>query len=418
MNDSQASAVARAPVSRAYVFLIACLTAASMLGTAALTILPTLAPVVARSYGVPPVWIGYQFSLVAFFLTFSLLFLGSASRRWGAVRVVQCGVGAIGAGLVLATVPDLYALLAASALMGAGYGLIMPANSHLMARFTPREHLNMVFSVQQTGIPLGAILAASGAPPVAVAWGWQWAVALLALLVFALAVLLGPQSARWDDDRDPDAILLRSPFGGLGIVCRSVRLRNLSVSGFSFSGAQFCVATYTVVAVVEQLGYDLVQAGMVLAVSQVAGIGSRLYCGWIADRSGDSIGVLRWLAIGMTACGLAALGLATSWPLAAVCVLFAGLGAATVGWPGTYLAEVARLCPPGEVSSGTSGSLLFTNLGKMLAPLAFAAVQAYTGSYAVSFGIVGALGLIAWVALSFAAPGNRDAHNFSASLEK
>ena len=33
-----------------------------MMGTAALTILPALAPVVARSYGIPPVWIGYQFS--------------------------------------------------------------------------------------------------------------------------------------------------------------------------------------------------------------------------------------------------------------------------------------------------------------------------------------------------------------------
>src|SRR5690606_40758084 len=52
-------------------------------------------------------------------------------------------------------------------------------NSHLMMRFTPRENLNMVFSIQQTGIPLGAILAALAAPPIAVAWSWQWAVVLL-----------------------------------------------------------------------------------------------------------------------------------------------------------------------------------------------------------------------------------------------
>src|SRR5690606_36177749 len=103
--------------------------AASMLGTAALTILPTLAPAVARSYGIPPVWIGYQFSLAAFFMTLSLLFLGNASRRWGPVRVVQVGVAAIGLGLVLVAVPNLYALLVASVLMGFGYGLIMPANS-------------------------------------------------------------------------------------------------------------------------------------------------------------------------------------------------------------------------------------------------------------------------------------------------
>src|SRR5690606_22513605 len=95
MENRSAAASARTPLPGAYVALIACLTAASMFGTAALTILPTLAPAVARSYGIPPVWIGYQFSLVAFFMTLSLLFLGNAARRWGAVRVVQCGVAAI-----------------------------------------------------------------------------------------------------------------------------------------------------------------------------------------------------------------------------------------------------------------------------------------------------------------------------------
>jgi MFS family permease len=403
MENQSAAASARTPLPGAYIALIACLTAASMLGTAALTILPTLAPAVARSYGIPPVWIGYQFSLVAFFMTLSLLFLGNASRRWGAVRVVQCGVGAIALALGLVLLPSIAALLLASAIMGLGYGLVMPANSHLMMRFTPRANLNMVFSIQQTGIPLGAILAASAAPSIAVAWSWQWAVLLVTLLVVLLAIILGVQRARWDDDRDASALLLRNPFGGVSLVLRSARLRNLSLSGFCFSGAQFCVATYTVVALVEQLGYGLVQAGLMLSAAQAAGLASRLCCGWLADRSGDSIGVLRWLAVGMTVCGTASLTLTDAWPLAAVCVLFVGHGAATVGWPGTYLAEVGRLCPPGQVSSGTSGSLLFSNLGKMLAPLAFVAMQAQTGSYSIAFGMVGALGLVAVIALARAA---------------
>src|SRR5690606_32987704 len=113
--------------------------------------------------------------------------------------------------------------------MGLGYGLVMPANSHLMMRFTPRENLNMVFSIQQTGIPLGAILAALAAPPIAVAWSWQWAVVLLTVLVVLLAAVLGAQRARWDDDRDASAALLRNPFAGVSLVVRSARLRNLSI---------------------------------------------------------------------------------------------------------------------------------------------------------------------------------------------
>ena len=384
---------------RSFVRLIAALTAASMLGTSAISILPTLAPEVARTYGIPAVWVGYQFSLASACMAISLLFLGSASRRWGAGRVVQTGMSLVGLALILILIPHVTALIGAAVVMGLGYGLIMPANSHLMMRFTARANLNMVFSIQQTGIPLGAILAATAAPLIAVTIGWRWAIGGLALIVFLLVALIASQRARWDDDRDPRASLPRNPFAGAAIVFASPRLRNLSISGFCFSGAQFCVATFTVVALVEQLGYGLVQAGLMLSLSQVSGIVCRLYGGWMADRLNDSIAVLAWLASMLALFGFASLWLDPDWPLVVVCLLFAGYGAATVGWPGAYLAEVARLCPPGQVATGTSGSLLFTNVGKTLTPLAFAAIQAQTQSYGTAFGIMGVLGVIAWIAL-------------------
>lgn len=382
-----------------YGLLIASLTAGSMLGTAALCILPALAPAVARSYGIPAVWIGYQFSLVAFFLTLSLLFLGNASRRWGPVRIIQCGIALNGLALVLSLLPSLPALVLASACMGAGYGVIMPANSHLMMRFTPREKLNVVFSIQQTGIPLGSILAASGAPVIAVAYDWQTAVAVLAILVFGLALLLQLQRSRWDDDREPQAVLARHPFSGVRIIFGSPRLRRLSTAGFCFSGAQFCVGTYLVVALVEEMGYGLVLAGMILSLAQLAGVVCRVSCGIAADRNGDSVGVLTWLTMGMTLTGFASIGLNGDWPLGLVCLLFAAQGAAAIGWPGTYLAEVGRLAPPGQVSMATSGSLIFTNAGKTLAPLAFVAIQGQTGSYGLAFGVIGVLGVIGTAAL-------------------
>ena len=396
---------------RAFARLIAALTASSMLGTTAISILPTLAPEVARAYGIPAIWVGYQFSLTAACMAVSLLFLGSASRRWGAGRVVQVGMSLVGLALPLILVPHVAALIAAALVMGLGYGLIMPANSHLMMRFTARANLNIVFSIQQTGIPLGAILAATAAPLIAVAFDWRWAVGALAVLVFVLVAFIGRQRKRWDDDRDRRAALPRNPFAGVSIVFAHARLRNLSIAGFCFSGAQFCVATFTVVALVEQLDYGLVQAGLMLSLSQVSGIVCRLYGGWLADRLGDSIVVLAWLSFALALFGFASLWLDAGWPLALVCLLFAGYGAATVGWPGAYLAEVARLCPPGQVSTGTSGSLLFTNAGKTLAPLAFAAVQAHTQSYGTAYGIMGALGVIGLMALlraKRASTGDRD----------
>lgn len=383
----------------AFARLIASLTAASMLGTAAISILPTLAPEVAKSYAIPAIWVGYHFSLTSAFMVVSLLFLGAASRRWGAARVIQTGMALVAIALLLILVPHIAALVGAAVIMGLGYGLIMPANSHLMMRFTDPAKLNLVFSIQQTGIPLGAILAATLAPLVAVAFGWRWAVGGLAAAVLMLVAWIGAQRHRWDDDRDPRSGMPRNPFAGAAIVFANARLRNLSIAGLCFSGAQFCVATFTVVALVEQLGYGLVQAGLMLSAAQVSGIVSRLYAGWLADRLDDSLVVLAWLAAALTVFGLASLWLDAAWPVVLVLVLFAGYGAATVGWPGAYLAEVARLCPPGQVSSGTSGSLLFTNAGKTLIPIAFAAVQARTGSYADAFAIMGLLGVIAVAAL-------------------
>ena len=398
-QDSAVVAAAHAATTRAFARLIAALTASSMLGTSAISVLPTLAPEVARTYGIPAVWVGYQFSLTSAFMAVSLLLLGSASRRWGAGRVIQAGMLLVGIALILMLIPHVVALVGAAIVMGLGYGLVMPANSHLMMRFTPRANLNMVFSIQQTGIPLGAILAATVAPMIAVAFGWRWAVGVLALTVFVLVALIGPQRRAWDDDRDPHARLPRNPFTGAAIAFANARLRNLSIAGFCFSGAQFCVATFTVVALVEQLGYGLVQAGLMLSLAQASGIVCRLYGGWLADRLNDSITVLVWLAAALALFGFASLWLDDAWPLAVVCVLFAGYGAATVGWPGAYLAEVARLCPPGQVATGTSGSLLFTNAGKTLTPLAFAAIQAHTQSYSTAYGIMGVLGVIGLVAL-------------------
>ena len=399
MTQGSAGASSTAMSTRFFARLIAALTASSMLGTAAISILPTLAPEVARTYGIPAVWVGYQFSLTSAFMAVSLLFLGAASRRWGAGRVIQTGMSLVGFALLLMLIPHVAALIGAAVVMGLGYGLIMPANSHLMMRFTPRAHLNMVFSIQQTGIPLGAILAATIAPLIAVAAGWRWGIAGLALIVFLLVALIGLQRASWDDDRDRHARLPRNPLAGAAIVFANARLRNLSIAGFCFSGAQFCVATFTVVALVEQLGYGLVQAGLMLSLSQVSGIVCRLVGGWLADRLHDSVAVLAWLALALALFGFASLWLDGGWPLALVCILFAGYGAATVGWPGAYLAEVARLCPAGQVSTGTSGSLLFTNAGKTLAPLVFAAIQAQTQSYGTAYGMMGVLGVVALCAL-------------------
>ena len=89
-----------------------------------------------------------------------------------------------------------------------------------------------------------------------------------------------------------------------------------------------------------------------------------------------------------------------SWHELAVYMVFIGLGATSIGWPGLYLAEVARLSPAGQVSTLTAGSLVFTNSGKIAGPLVFANVFAWSGSYSFAFATLALPTLVAVACLA------------------
>jgi hypothetical protein len=74
-------------------------------------------------------------------------------------------------------------------------------------------------------------------------------------------------------------------------------------------------------------------------------------------------------------------------------------GATAIGWNGVYLAEVARIVPPGQAASATGGTLAMTYLGVVVLPVAFWALVAITGSYALAFAAAG--GLTLWRATFF-----------------
>ena len=59
-------------------------------------------------------------------------------------------------------------------------------------------------------------------------------------------------------------------FAGFVANWHEPRLRRLSLAGFSFCWAQFCVSAFTVVACVQSLDMSLIAAGTVLMTVQIA----------------------------------------------------------------------------------------------------------------------------------------------------
>lgn len=381
-------------------YVVVSLIAASLVTNAAHAVLPVVAPEAARAFGVPAALIGYQISLATLGALCALLFLGNLSARWGSCRVIQVALLAQAAFMCLLLAQDLTLLLVASLGMGAGYALLTPAISPLLQRYTPAASRNLIFSYWQTGIPLGLVLAAAAAPIVTVTFGWQGAVLGGAALLLVPAVMVEPLRRQADASRDRRARLARSPVPGIRIVLRDRGLRRMAVAAPCFTAAQFAFSAYTVVTLVEGLGFGLVQAGLVMTGSQLAGALIRPVCGWIADRTRRPIATMTGLAVVMLLATLATAPMAPGWPVAVIVLVFAAIGASTNGHPGVMLAEVAHRAPHGEVASTTAGMLLFTNLGRMLGPIAFANVFLLTGSYTLTIASTAVFAVICILALA------------------
>jgi MFS family permease len=365
-------------------------------------VLPTIAPAVAQDLGVDPAWVGYQVSLVFGAAALSTGFGGTAVLRWGAGRISQVSVSLCLLGVTLFVLPHLAFIALGSVAIGISMGLANPAGAHLLVRYTAPERRNLVFSVKQTGVPVGGVLVALTAPALALAAGWRWSLAMLGVAALLLMAAMQPHRAAWDGDRNPAGSMRQTALGGVPLVWRQHSLRWISLAALLYSAIQRCLLTFTVIYLVAERGYGLIEAGIMLSVTQVAGSVSRIGWGWLADRTGSSLAVLTVICVVMIGSSAALTALDASWPGPLVYLLFALLGTSALGWNGVYHAECARLSPPGMVSLVAGGTAFFVYAGVLFGPSAFAAAHQVIGAYSATFGLLVAAAVIAQVLLMLA----------------
>lgn len=358
-----------------------------------------IAPELARAFDVPASLIGFQVSIVYLGAIITSGVGGLPIKRWGALRTSQFALAFGGLGIALMTASSFASLALGSLLVGFGYGLTNPAASHLLMRVTRPETRNLVFSLKQTSVPLGAVTAGLAAPTLALDFGWQTALLAGAAVSFAVLVAIQPFRRGWDADRDPTVPLRQNPAGDFNLAWRDAALRSVSMTGFFFSAVQLCLTTFTVTMLVEELGFGLVAAGIAFSVVQVAGVSGRLIWGGVADRLRDGNRVLMMTGAVAAAAGLMTVFLdadAARPVIYGVLILF---GLSAIGWNGVFMAEVARLAPEGQIGSVTGGVMVTTYAGVLVGPVSFAGAFALTGHYTFTFGFCAAASLIGILAV-------------------
>jgi MFS family permease len=377
-----------------YVPILAATTAAQCLVSLAMLSPAAIAPEIARDLGVAASRIGWWISLAYGGAMLTSLLGGDAVRRLGAARTTQAALLMVAAGALCTAAGHLALVLAGAALIGLGYGMTNPAASHLLARSTSPANRNLVFSIKQTGVPLGGTLAGLTAPALALAYGWQTALASVAGYCLILALLLIPARTVWDADREPQARLKARPLAGLTLIWHDRVLRPLSLSGFAYAAVQLSVSTFMVSMLVGDLHWSLVEAGLLLSALQVAGVIGRITLGTAADRWFGGLRTL--IALGAATAALALLtGLLTpDWPAPLVALVLVPFGAAALGWNGIYLAELAHAADPAQIPRVTGASLFFTYGGVLVGPPVFAALHGLLGSYTATYAVAAVPALV------------------------
>ena len=366
----------------------------------AVVTVPVLAPEIAAALAVDTAAVGLHQSIAYVGAAALTLVSGSLVLRHGGIRINQASVllSAAGVGVVLAGSAPAAAL--GAVLAGMGYGLATPGASHVLARVAPAARRGLVFSIKQSAVPLGGLLAGVAFPPIAERFGWPWAIALSCALAASAALAIQRLRAPLDADRDPaHRVRLGAPGESVRLVLATPALRPLALVAFSYAAVQISLFAFLVPYLVERASLDLVTAGLLFAVMQGAGAVARVAWGWVNDRWLPARPLLASIGVGIVAATAAAASFSGGWPLAGIAVVCAALGLTTVGWNGVYLAEVARAMPFEKVGTATGGVLMFTFLGIAVGPSTFGAIVALSGSYLPAFIAVDALVLATVAAL-------------------
>jgi MFS family permease len=364
--------------------------------------IPVFMPVAAGELNVPASYVGIFVSLIYLGATVFAPVSGYFIDRFGPIGVSQICLILCALGLGAVSIPSLPMMVIGTLIMGIGYGPVTPASSHLLVRTTPFSMMSTVFSIKQTGVPLGGALAGAVVPHLVVFCGWEMSALWVAAAGLILTGFLHPYRKRFDTEHSYRSRLSwGTAIAPVKMTMVHPDLRRLAIASFFFSTMQLCLISFLVTYLIENIEMTLVQAGVLLSAAQAGGIIGRIVWGAFADRYLSPRLMLGILGMAMTGGAIAAARFSPQWPFPALLIACALFGAVAIGWNGVYLAEVARVAKPEQTGMATGGTLFFTFLGILLGLPAFSLVVETTGSYPLGFVAVALATLVCGVVLLF-----------------
>ena len=356
---------------------------------------PVLAPQAQFDIGIEAAAVGIITALIYLTSVPATLLSGQVLQKLGAIRVSQLCILLTSLGMTLVAFPNPMIIALGALIIGLGYGPITPASSAILANTVPKHLRGFIFSVKQSGVPLGGAIAGAIVPILILFYGWQMAGIIVAFLGVLLISGLNFFQLKIDSTIIQNTVVSRDGLlEPLKIIFGNQRLKELAVSSSVFSGMQMSLGTFLVVLLTESANFSITVAGGALSAAMIAGALGRLFWGFISDTLLSPRSVLGFLGLVMSVSAFLTSTISESWSLFFIYLLAVVFGSSAVGWNGVYLAEVANIVESDKVGKATGGSLTVTYSGVVLFPIIFWIIYAVTGSYAVPFVFLGCLSFL------------------------
>ena len=375
---------------------VVAMTVTQAIAVLVLMTIPVMATEIASDFGVNATDIAPFMSLVFFAAMFSSAASGSFIQKFGGIRANQIGMAFSACCLLLALPVYLPLLFFSALLIGLGYGPNTPAGSHILNKTTPPQHRGFVFSLKQSGAPLGGLICGLLVPFLVTHLGWQSAIWATIGIAFFGVIAIQPLRKRLDQDRNASLSLeFISPRTAVESIIWNTPLRSLTSVAVCLTTIQSAVMAFMVIYLVQKINLSFPTAGAIFALSQASGAITRVGVGWLADRKLGAKITLILMGV-CSALSIASLSLMdTNSPHAAIitnCVL---LGCFSFGWNGVFLAEVANISDPKEVGVATGGSLFFIYGGMVFGPILMSALIRLSGNYVLPFFLIATVTILA-----------------------
>ena len=368
---------------------LATTTTIQVLSTVTALALTGIAPLVSPDFGLAPVYVGYQISVIYAAGTVASAMAGTLIQHRGPVQVEQMALACFGIALLLLTTANPWCALIGSVIIGLGYGVQNPASAQILGAVTPPHRRSLIFSIKQAGVPVGGVLASLLLPALAPVLGWRGALALFALPCLAMIGVLALKGGPPRPARPASVALWPNFLYEQRLVWRSAPLRALAMLGMLYSSLQLSLSAFAVIMLVEH-GWPLVQAGLVAGAIQACGALGRVSWGGLGDRFGG-FQVLSLIGAVSAAC-MIALWQLDALPVAVQIAVLCLFGFCMSGWNGVVMAECTHHCAPEDAGRVIGGALVYTFIGVMIGPAAMATIYQACGDYGTSFL------LVSWVA--------------------